>query len=58
MLVTILERLKQICTDLTFEAISEDDDKENYFNVNRQTPSSAEDSGVNSLYFKKVLKFE
>ena len=34
MLVTILEWLKQISSDLTFEAYSDEDDKENYNNQN------------------------
>ena len=44
MLVVIFEWLKQISNDITFTALSEDDDKENhsdYFNYARGTPSSA-----------------
>lgn len=40
MLVTILEWLKQISSDLTFEAYSDEDDKENYNNQNHKGNSS------------------
>lgn len=59
MLVTILERLKQISSDLTFEAYSDEDDKENYNNQNqRGNSSNFSQSNLSSVYFKKVLKFD
>ena len=54
MLVTILEWLRSISTDITYSAIS-DEDKENhsdYYNMRANTPSSAGGSIAKSTYFK------